>query len=215
MLKVSQLHGFNIVSTVSVVTSFYSQVLTNTADSTSYSFSSTSIGTEPAAGQKRYIVLVVGQLGGSNANLNSLTIGGNAVTIIDNGTTSANVKIGMLEVPTGTTATVAATFSATRYACAIAVYFVYTTGSSLDVVGQGSGTSTANVNTEAGGVVIAGSLDSTYTTSVTWTGVSEQYDAALGTAFRFSTAVIATVIAETPRTITAATHDTCRSVCLR
>lgn len=177
--------------------------INNTADQSSYSFSSYSFGAEH---RTRRLFFWIFHLGAANQNINSMSAGGVSGTRVA-GTSSSNIQGFIVDMPpgTGTSGTVQVNFSGTRYACAIAGYRLLHLISAVPVVA--TSTSNVSVATKKWGVALGASFDSTSSTSVTWSGLTEQFDTAVGTAYRASAAWSAPTDNEEPRSITATGHD--------
>jgi hypothetical protein len=148
------------------------------ADQTTYTFSSQSIGA--AAADRDVIVFIMGGFGATTGTIASVTIGGNAATIDvqrnqSAGSQGAACGIAQLRVASGTTATIAVTFSSGALNCIIAVYRLtghadgspFATG--LDVTDPIN----ISINVPAGGVAVSGAAlyRSGGTGNNTWTGL--------------------------------------------
>jgi len=194
---------------------------TDTADLTTYTLAGVDLG---AAASDRRIFVVIHSLGPSIVmTLNSGSIGGVGASIVKQETTSVtgighggiafgiHTSVMTAAVPTGATGTVSLTFNAAASGVAIAVFRA--TGMSrttaFDTLSVENTDPSANlsggIDVEAGGFVIAATVDSDISESVSWTGVTEQYDATgVGGSVRISLAWSSNLSAETNRTITAA-----------
>jgi hypothetical protein len=188
----------------------YLQTATNTTDASSYTFSAQALG---AAAADRYIVVGIGgRNGAASLAISSVTIGGVSATVIKQqsstgtasggtGTTSAGLAIAA--VPSGTTGDIVVNFSATSLRCVCSMWRM--TGL-VSATANDSQSSTATppsagvaIPTDGAAIgMVAGGQNASPT--VTWTNLTEQYDA-LTEAFCVSSASDALAAAET-RTIT-------------
>lgn len=109
--------------TSAAVTTNYIGTVGSATSTTTYTFTSTDIGT---AASDRIVFIAVSGSGGTNLSLNSVTIGGVSATLINTGFLSfGTIGCAYLNVTSGTTATVVVTYSGTRARCSIDVYTVY------------------------------------------------------------------------------------------
>lgn len=159
-----------------------------TGGSSTYTFSSTAIGT--AAASRYVVVCAEGSTSLTATTLNSVAIDGNAATAIASvkATESPNIANIMtaiygLAVPSGTTASIVVTFSAVlSRGCTIAVYALYdlqsTTPFSTNTNTAASGTSiSTTINIPGGGIGIA-TIGSYSASGGTMTaGLSQDYSA--------------------------------------
>lgn len=194
------------------VTGGYRNTYVDTTNSTNYTFSSADIGT---AASNRYVVVAV-MRNVSTTQVTSLTVAGQGSSKVAQDATSGARAVDFWRtdaaVTSGTTATVQVNKNGLNGFCAIAVWALYGidptpfatggTGDTTDPIGM-------NLNTLAGGVVIAASCCTNYmeTLSCAWTGLTENYDAVAendGTwYYANSVATLLTTITETPRTVQA------------
>lgn len=165
--------------TAPAVVTYVTQV-PDTSNASVYSFAGASTGTAAA---DRYTVVVA--FGGRT---NATTITG--ITLDNGGGASAmtqvvqqsngNNTVGMFIIanPTGTTATIAVTFSAAKAHASIAIWSLTSLQSSTPVDSDNSTADPGSITltTQGGGVAIGGAATLT-TTSYTWTNLSERYDA--------------------------------------
>ena len=183
----------------------------DTSDATTYTFTSKAIG---AAATGRLVVVALQTLNTSAISLSSCTIGGISATIIgtataNNGSVFISTALAYAVVPTGTTATVAATWSTSTFRCYLGVWSAYGVSSSTPTT---SATSAANpsvmssINVSAGGIAIGASniFDVGGTGTFTWTNLTKDYDAdGEGSNEQYSGASAAFASAQTGISITA------------
>lgn len=168
--------------------------VTNTASASngsSYSFSSVGIGT---AASNRLVVVTVHWGGGSSASLTGGTIGGVTAEVAVTRTGVQACGIMSAPVPSGTTATIAVTLSASADHCGIGVW------AATDVSDQtpsdtanatGTGDAEAEITVPTDGFVVAAAISDT-TATVTWSGATEKFDASLASSDRYSGAQVTT-----------------------
>lgn len=180
MLCLTDQVGFAVVTDVDPKVLTYQTATSSNTDASSYSFLAQAIG--PAATGRRVIVGISARWAGG-ARTVSATIGGVAATLIAPASSPSNFAltvIAIAEIPTGTTADVAVTFSGgSVQTCGIGVWSA--TGLALDTP-NASGTSTTSggpslsISTLSGGFVVAVFSANSGSGSVAWTGVNERYD---------------------------------------
>lgn len=186
----------------------------STTSSSSFSFTSTSIGT---AASDRYIVIGIAR---------NLVLSGGFPTAVDlNGTasftqvaadTGASTKgafIWRSNAPftTGSTATINVTFGGNALAVRVFVYAIYGIDPTPYATGgdnaASSGVLSMNTNTITDGIAIGvAAYDSNFSggiQAVTWTGLTENQDSYLGSTFGASAASALTTSTQSPRTISA------------
>lgn len=170
------------------VTGSYTDGASSTGASTVHTFSNRSIGAVPGAGETRTIIVCVGIV--STGTIGSVTLGGNAMTLIDSVVTHSNqVWTGFyqLSVPSGTTATVVV--NAGISTAGIAIYRLI----GANTTPYASSTDTADpiamsLSTPPYGYAIA-STQNRNRGAATWSGgVTENYDADAGSTDFFSSA---------------------------
>jgi hypothetical protein len=148
-----------------------------------YTFTSASIGT---ASLNRLVVVAVGnQSSSGGVTLNSVTIGGiNATKARSDASANSGVtsttEIWYAIVPTGTTATIVCTYSATCVRCCIVIWALYNLQSPTPfatggVSGNNGTTNTASINIPVKGIAIAFSRHDSVTTG-TYTNITENAD---------------------------------------
>lgn len=156
----------------------------NTANLTTYTFTSRSLGAVPGSGETRYIVVSTGgnQSAGA-ATIASVTVAGISASQV---VQSSGVPCGIFiaEVPTGTTGNVVVTFSGGVFGAGIGVYRMIgppglASFATSNVNTHTSGVASGNINVPAGGasIAVANGIDAgTYT----WAGLSENFEFDVG-----------------------------------
>lgn len=162
---------------------YVEQVTVGSATSTP----STTINIGTAASARRVVPVVHWREGGTHQTLTSATIGGVAATIHvqrghTGGVTGLGVAIISALVPTGTTATLALTFSGGVTVAYAGIWRLVNYGTIVATGSDEAQGSTAalsvSLSTVNDGFVVAGYTGSTNTgsTPVNWTNVTERYD---------------------------------------
>ncbi len=181
-LAVTQLVGFGAAEAgTSAATITKTDNAVDGSATTTYTFTNKAIGT---AATGRRIIVGVSSGAGSSATISSLTIGGNAATQVAflDGTVSLSMisAIYILQVDTGTTATIVVTFSGSRSSCGVGVWAAYDLQSSTATftgTSSGSPPSVGSVSCNAGGVIVAQSIVYAGSTpTFTWSGLTERFD---------------------------------------
>lgn len=175
---------------------------------TTFSYAGASIGT--ASATRTVIVVVVAEDNTADFTTASMTIGGvTANEQVDSTATArtTSASIYSLGVASGTTATIAVTFSeAVNNGATICVYAAYDLTSATATAtahADSTNTLTLSSNISADGVGVGGCITGTTGNTFTWTGFTEQAEADNGDWDR-STASIASASASTPLAITCA-----------
>lgn len=182
------------------------QATPNSADLTTYTFSSENFGTADA---DRYIIVgIVARKAGATTTISSVTIGGVSATITaqqSNSDSNTNVAgIAIAKVPTGTSGDVVVTFGAGMVRCVISVYrAVGITGltayhSDTDTSSDPVGT----LNIPGSGFAI-GMAISNSNSSCTWTNLTEDADGTVESFVTYTSASDEFSSSETGRSITA------------
>ncbi len=161
----------------------FTAATSSSSNLTTYTFAGVSIGTAAA---DRYVVVAAHTDCGA-ASPTVVTIGGINATLLE-----ANDGVGlfMALVPTGTTASIVVTFSATCARAAIGVWSVTGLSRATPInssKASGTGvTASTGVSASHGGCVIAASTHSGGT-GISWSGgVTERYDSVNGNSTRYS-----------------------------
>lgn len=168
-----------------------SAYVTNAKDETdlaTYSFASQSIG---AAAADRIVVVGVFFNAAGSVTISSCTIDGNAATQIvqalnDTGAATTGCALYALRVPSGTTATIAFTLSASAVRAGIGIWTISGKPYGVAPFHTASATSgdpaTVSLNIPFNGCVIAcGAQANAGTVAVTWSGATEDFDQVMGT----------------------------------
>jgi hypothetical protein len=157
----------------------------NNANQSSYTETSVGLGTEIS--DRTIICVVVAQGGSSPAIVNSITIGGTAMTLYQANSTGQAGWYGVLSVPTGTSATVVTTFNQTMQLYSISFYRA--TGLSSLVPTNVNGTAgsfataaTRSNTTAADGFSLLAERHSS-TNATTWTNAAFDNRGTNGTAY--------------------------------
>lgn len=195
------------LSSSALPTLAYQTAATSGTDTTSYSFTSTAIGTD--TGSSRTIIVGVFGTETTTSTISSITVGGVSGTLIHSNTQSAGAQSSRVafyafQGVSGTTATVAVTWSTAQTRSGIIVWAAYNLSSITAVATASSTSMTApalNVNTSADGMVLAcGHCNGSSTYA--WTGVTERTDTQVETV-GWSGGDASSLAAETPRSVSA------------
>lgn len=197
--------GLGVVTPVSIT---QTDLLGSTAGVTTYTFTDAAIG---AADSTRQVVVCVMQVTDVLRTISSATIGGVAATIDVQQNASAQDSAGLIRaaVPTGTTATIAITFSGQTTRCYCVVYSMLNAATGTpdtDSHGGGSGVKTIALDIPANGLGLAaaGANHSSGISGFTWGGLTEDVDrATINTGNQQSTAFGAFATAQTGLSVTA------------
>lgn len=174
--------------------------------------SASSISTSMAIGSaasNRYVVVTIGVQRNSAIapTVSSVTVGGTSCTkLVEEyaGTGNGRCSIWITESPitTGTTATVAATFSTTsNYGVGTWALYGISSKTPNDTDSISGNPSSKNLTCVEGGVVIAAVTRSTSPGSQTWTGVTKDFDGSLNGLYAFSAGSEQNVDEATGRTV--------------
>lgn len=156
------------------------QSATDTADLSSYTFASQNLGS--AASDRHIIVAVISRKAGATTTITGVTVGGVAATIVrQRANTASNTQVAGLAialVPSGTTGDVVVTFADTMVRCSIGLYRAddLLSATPYDVDDSVVADPTVNLDILAGGFAI-GVGGVAASTTATWTGLTEDYDA--------------------------------------
>jgi hypothetical protein len=195
-----------------VTTSFCVQT-GNASALTTYTFAGHSIGAAPAGAlANRTIFVVINATDAVPKTINSVTVGGVAMSEVftqqysgSGDFRSAWYAVRLPNSNVNTTADIVVTWSAGVDNCTIAVFAVYNLLSLTPIATVGSQTlnasSTLNINSRAGGVVL-GHIAGNASGTATWTGLTEDSDSVVGT--RGSSAAHLDIVAtSTPLSVSA------------
>lgn len=203
MLMVNQLIGFGAGISTSAVTRTLTDSASDTSGGTTTTFTSKNIGT---ATSDRLVV--VGFCGNNNSRtISGVTIGGVSATVYYIGTSQTQqAGFAVLNVTSGTTATIAITWSGNQSQVGIAVWSVYGANATPTATNFASTTDvfSASMNVPAGGAAFGVALDNVNATAPKWTwgNLTEDVDASLG-AKTYSAASAEFATAQTGLSITA------------
>lgn len=215
MLMVNQLVGFGAGGAAARRTRVYVGSTGDATNAQNYTFTNHAIG--DAAADRLVVVVITWEVNsGGTINLSTVSIGGNAASIVRQDVTpttrQAHSAIATLAVPSGTTATIAVGLSSTNAnSCAVHVYALYGLTSMTPFDHNGAGGQAApsvstTLNIPAGGIAIAGSSHNGAATGeddATVTGLDEDVDMqTTGEFFYHQAASSQGMSAETGRTIT-------------
>jgi len=143
------LHNFNRSANKKKLT--FLQSAANTAGQTSYTFSSQNLG---VATNDRVIIVCAFGSAASSFTLNSITLGGTAMTsVVSTGSTVAPTSIYRITSTSGTSANVVVTFSGSSTRCAIAMY---------SLTGFGTVTNHDTASTLASTATLSNTIDTAY-----------------------------------------------------
>ena len=195
----------------------------DTSVATTYTFTSKSIGT--AATGRRIIVAVGSPANGSSHAAPTVTCGGNSMTLVTSsyvegtgGGQFCPLALYVLQVDTGTTATIVVTWSGNMGNCSVGVWAAYdlTSSTATAVATSTANPGTGSINVSAGGILIGASVIY-YTEGVptfTWTNLTERYDTTVaatsaytGASDAFASAQTSLAVTATPTNFTAASFS--------
>lgn len=176
MFMVNQLVGFGAEPAAPVLT--YLQATNDDSNLTTYSWASQNFGT---ASPNRYLIAAFACAAAANVTGSSCTIGGISATKAVEVT--ANVTVGGLSmwiapVPTGTSGTVAITWSGAAVRAAVALYAVTGLQSATPTATSThnaavSGVTSGTITIQAQGVAVGASISVDAVTGFTWAGLTE------------------------------------------
>lgn len=168
MLLVTQLTGFSVLRN-EIISANPQATAFNNADLTTYSFTSTAIGT---ASSDRYVAVAIGTRDTGTNSISSVTVAGQSCTaLVTSGSTTDPRAIFITDAPvtSGTTATVAVTMANTNLRCGIGVYTI--TGG-VPIVENTRTTTSGTLNVSAGGIILGMGYNNGSGTTVTFTGLT-------------------------------------------
>lgn len=181
----------------------YITVVSDDSNLTTYTFSGVSFGSST---ERSLVIVGVSGRQGSNIQVSSVTIGGTSATEITK-SNAENACTGIYAAAaTGTSGNIVVTFNSGADAAAIGVWAAYnltsTSAFSSASANDTLTTVSANINTPSSGIVVAvGSINSGTLRTVTWTGVTERYDAAFSSTRTYTGGDFTTTSGESPRSI--------------
>lgn len=161
----------------------------STADLTTYTFSSQSLG--DAAGD-RHIIVGVHSRSGSNHTVSSVTVQGIAGTIVaqqsNNTSSSSTAAIAIVAVPTGTTGDVVVTLSTGAVRCGVSLWRATGLASTTPVDVDSSTASNPTATLDTGDGFAVGVANQFGTITFSWTGLTEDLDVQVESNTTFSSA---------------------------
>ena len=192
------LHRAGIISGLMPSLSYRTHAV-DASDLTTYSFAGVDIGTADAV---RYVIVgVAARNTTADRTISSATIGGVSASIVVDGSSSfSQCAILMAAVPTGTTGTIAITFSAAQLRCGIAVWAAYNLQSATAVATLATTSATLDVNAVTNGFVVGVTFGVSQTP--VWSGLTQDLaDTVIESTNEFSAASASLLAAATPRAI--------------
>ena len=187
----------------SVATISYIGVTFDSANQTTYTFSSHAIGTAAA---NRKVVVGVKTFGVNTTTVNSVTVGGNSATqrVEAGDGFSSEVELWDVDVSTGTTADIVVTNGSGKGGCVVSVWAVYGAAASptATVTSAASPLALTLSSIPAGGVAIGWGYNNSSGT-YTWANLTEDNDAEADGGYRYSGASDAFATEQTSLAITA------------
>lgn len=159
----------------------YRAIYSSTTDASTYTFTSSDIGT---ATDRSAIVVAVHTAGNAPS---SVTVGGTSATQINTVGSTVITSLWRVSGVSGTTATIVVNTSGTATRCLIGVYALYNLRSTTPIDNATtfalSGSSrTLTLNTIVNGVIIGCASTSASPRSFNWTGATENYDTSIESA---------------------------------
>ena len=169
-----------------------------------------------SAATGRKVIFAVGTFSGLGTTINTVTFNGNTPTLL---ITESILRLYIADAPTGTTATIAVTYSGTQASgCAVMVWAAYDlkSGTPVDTEQSTLAVSTAaadlSINTRSGGIAVAAAWGGANGTNETWVGLSEDVENTSSIDnFCRSGASANVTSGESPRSITVTSSDTTSS----
>lgn len=180
-LEVTQLHGFNAGAALAPATVDYRATAVSNSGLTTYQFTGLDAGT---AAPDRDIVVAVGCRTTTARTINTvaLNVSTTMTPVVEiEGSGGSAVGLYIVSFPTGTTGhTIDVTLSGSANRCGVGAWAVYGLAS-LTATDTDTAVTTTNPSVtssvQAGGVIIGFNYAST--SSVTWTGIAEDFDSPL------------------------------------
>jgi len=171
----------------------YAAQTSSTTAGSSFSFSSVAFS---STASDRLIVVSVGATAANQRTVSRVTIGGVSATGYENANRLRHGSLWVAAVPSGTTGTVDVNFSGSVDNCHIGVWALYGISSAVPrESNQVSGSYTNNsstLNTAKGGVSIAAAVSAGAVT-ITWTGLTENFDLQVSSEMRSGASLVETV----------------------
>lgn len=183
------------------------QSTNDTANLTTYTFTSQNLGT---ANANRYIAVCTTQR--SSPTLSSVTIGGVSATIVAQANNTGNVAgIAIALVPTGATGDIVVTWGSSGLNCAISVYQIdnLLSATPFHSITDITASPSINLNIPASGIAL-GFATVQNSSPMSWSGLTERDEGLLESVIDYSSASDAFVAAETGRAISVSYASTLR-----
>lgn len=225
MLRVNQLTGFGAGGSSPDLSYTVTSTNVNTTNLTTYTFTSQSIGSAPASGERRFIFVACGAIdegNSSNVDIVSALIGGVAADAIYEGNSFnwIDAAIFYREVSSGTTADISVTWDVGCEGMAITVYRVISGPEGIEIGTVQTSTAQSpsrTMTTGPGGVLIA-----TWFTryglyslgSHTWTNLTEDYEVDANSEDVFSSASALTTTSSVTVSASTSSADNRSFVCV-
>jgi hypothetical protein len=180
----------------------YRSSVADTTDSSTHTFLAVDIGTAAAG---RFVVIGTSSGRGVPHTVTGVTIGGNAASVIvQRANSESTVSLWGLVVPTGTTATVVVTTSASVGRVIIGSWANYDLISTTAQATNNAITdpATLNLNTTTGGIIIAFAATFVNAATISWTGITSRFTlSAESVVTAFGASNDSLTATETPRSI--------------
>jgi len=173
MLQTNSLIGFG--ANVRAPTITHTDYTFDEVNRSVYTFSSQAVGT---AGSNRDVAVCV-TLRGNSTSPTSVTVGGTNLSQAVSSIASSDVaEIWIGAIPTGTTADVVVTFSASQSRCAVNTYAIYDLVSTTpsDTATSSADPASLNMDIPSGNSIALGCAYTNTTSDATWTGLTEDND---------------------------------------
>lgn len=202
--------GTGIIGGARLASVAFASLGMSTSNSSSYNYGSKNIGT---ANAKRTLIAWLTWSPLTSANFSNISVDGTPMTFRFGNTvsaTGATVQIRTLPWPTGTTATITASASASMQFCYWMLWAAYDLTSEVptdtySALGLGANPAVDNIDVSAGGIIIAGcSVLASSSSGFTWSGVTEDADltGGISSSSRMSGGSAAYKNAQTPLVVT-------------
>lgn len=176
MFSTTHLVGFGAGGSIVPATISNTASGADVSNATAYTFSSQALG---AAASDRKIVVGVVEVA-ATTTVSTLTVGGVSASLVKRQSGGIQVvELWQADVPTGTTGDVVVTMAAASQGVAIGVWRVVGAASAAsNTLGAYAAPATGTIDIPAGGVLVAMVGNRVVgTTTVTWTGPTEDFDA--------------------------------------
>lgn len=178
----NQLIGFGVSEDVLSATVVFTDNAVSSANLTTFTFSSRSLGA--AAANRKIVVGVGGAV--DTRTVSSLTIGGVSASLVVQAAATETAEMWQANVPSGTTGDIVVKWSGAQVGgCGIGVWAVYgaAAAASNTYTDTNSDPATASIDISANGVAIAYAFQRNGTAGFTCAGLTERFDEAVEAAF--------------------------------